>query len=154
MSKSYTIKEEKFSEANIEEFKSLFEEHWKEIATDQTIKLNPNYDQYIQLCKMGLLHSLIVRTKEGKVIGYTFTFLTPHMHYQDTIYAQNDIIYIHPDYRKGGLGIRLIKEFEKQLYEKGANVLHLHVKVSNNFGPLLERLGYFHEESVYRKRIR
>jgi GNAT superfamily N-acetyltransferase len=150
----YKFSEEAFTPALVSELAPLFEEHWTEVTIDNSIPLDPDYEKLYTLQNMGLLHSLIVRTDEGELVGYMITFLTPHVHYKETMYAQNDAIFIHPSHRKGGLAYKMLKVFEECMTNKGADVLHMHVKVYLDFGSLLDRLGYTHEENIYRKKVR
>lgn len=126
----------------ITDVKPLLEAHYKEIAWKQDrIKLNPNYRQYEALEQLGMLHISTVRI-DGALVGYCITLLVKHMHYQDCLYALNDILYIAKLYRRGSLGSRLIKFTEEKLKELGALVVTYHVKTSHDFRPLLERNGY------------
>ncbi len=149
----YSFAEERFADLDYDEVMPLLEEHWMEVSFDKEIPLNPDLEKYLLLEEAGHLHCLSCRDEEGTLVGYVVTFLTPHVHYKDTLYAENDLIYIHPNHRKGTLGIRMLRRFEEIMKERGVDVLHMHVKISIDFGKVLQRLGYHHEENVYRKKI-
>lgn len=149
----YTFTEEPFSKEVYNEIYPLLEEHWTEIATDKTVKLDPDFDNYQLLQDTGHLHTLLCRNELNQIIGYIVTFLMPHMHYKNTLYAQNDLIYIHPDHRRGSLAARMLKVFEEHMKEKGVDIIQMHVKVAFEFGAMLTRVGFMHEENVYRKKI-
>jgi GNAT superfamily N-acetyltransferase len=85
------------------------------------------------------------------VVGYFVVLVGRNIHYKDHLFAQNDIIYVHPDYRKGSTGARLIKFAEKCLKEDGVSVLTINTKVHKPFDPLMERLGFNLIERVYSK---
>jgi GNAT superfamily N-acetyltransferase len=127
----------------IEDIKPLFYDHWLEIAGHQdTIPLDPDYDQYAKLDEMGLMRMMIVRD-EGEPIGYFITFTTPaHMHYQTTSYGLNDILYVKPSYRKGTVAYRMMRKAMDDLREQGVNVLVVHMKVKHEFRRLLTALGF------------
>jgi GNAT superfamily N-acetyltransferase len=150
---NYSFTEEPFSKEVYDEMYPLLEEHWAEIATDKSIELAPDFDNYQLLQDTDHLHMLFCRDEINQIIGYMVTFITPHMHYKNMIYAQNDLIYIHPNHRRGSLASRMLKVFEQQMKEKGVDVIHMHVKVAFEFGAMLTRIGFMHEENIYRKKI-
>jgi len=137
----------------LEEMKPLLSEHWDEIALHKDkIKLNPDYDKYLLLDSLGMLH--VVTARDGDLlVGYFISFLQPHMHYKDHTFAMNDILYIHPEYRKGSAGYKLFKYAEKSLKEIGVHVLMIHAKVKNDFKPLMDKLGFNRVEYNYSKYI-
>jgi|TARA_R110002074_G_scaffold200080_2_gene367978 hypothetical protein len=150
----YRFAEEEFTYEGYDEIFPLLMEHWKEVAHDQElIPLNPNKDRYMELARQGMIHCLSCRTEDGEVVGYMITFLDTHIHYKDTIFASNDLIYIAPGHRKGLLGLRMIKEFENCMRRALVDVIHMHVKPHVDYGPLLSRQGYVVAETIYRKYI-
>jgi transketolase C-terminal domain/subunit len=60
---------------------------------------------------------------------------------------------LHPDYRKGFMGIKLIKFAEKCLKEDGISVLVINSKTHKPFDAILRRMGYSHIENVFSKRF-
>lgn len=135
----------------IEEIKPLLHDHWEEIAgyKDQ-FPLNPDYEKYAKLDEMGMCHIVTARD-EGIMIGYFVSFVMPHLHYQDCLYAMNDIVFVAKEHRHGSVGAKLIRFAEVELAKMGAHRMCLHVKVSNDFGPLLERMGFACTEKNYEK---
>ena len=127
----------------IEEMVVLNQMHYDEIATHRHIKrLDPDYSRYYSLEEAGCLRIFTARDS-GCLVGYFITFITPHMHYQECIYALNDILYVHPDYRKSTVSYRLIVNAIEDIKENtGANVLCLHMKVKYPFRHLLTKLGF------------
>jgi|TARA_B110000240_G_scaffold195369_1_gene244848 hypothetical protein len=123
--------------------------HWKEIALNQdNIKLNPDWEAYANLESEGKLK--IFTAREGDtLVGYFVTILGRNIHYKDHVFASNDVIYLHKDYRKGFAGIRLIKFAKKCLTEDGISVLTINTKVHQPFDKVLERLGFNLIERVY-----
>lgn len=135
----------------IGEIRPLLELHYEEIASFRDkVPLDPDYERYRQAEEMGRL-LIIAARREGALVGYSIFFLSPHMHYQSTVFAMNDIVFLHPDERSGGTGVRLIKESERIVRERGAALISWHIKPVNDFSPLLERLGYVHHEIIMAK---
>lgn len=150
MSIAYQI--EPFSQL-IEELKPLLQSHYEEIARHRDkIALNPDYDKYRELDRMGFLHGVTVRD-DGKLVGYFLSFVTPHLHYKNHIFSSNDVVFISKDYRRGTIAARMFKFAETTLKEKGVTKMHVNVKLANDFGSLLERLGYMPIERIYEKML-
>lgn len=129
----------------------LLEQHWEEIALNKDkIKLNPDWDQYELLEYDGKLKGFTART-DGKLIGYFVVIVSTGLHYKDHLFAANDVIFLHKDYRRGYTGIRLIDFAEACLKEDGVSVLTINTKIHQPFDPILERLGYSPIERVHSK---
>lgn len=137
----------------IEEMDILTEKHWEEIAVNKDkIALNPDYEKYVALEDAGVLKIYTVRDN-GQLVGYFLVMVTPHLHYQDHVFAMNDIIYVDPTYRGSTIAYRLIKFAEQQLKAEGVSVLMINMKVHAPFDRLLEGLGFSNTERVYTKFI-
>lgn len=147
-----TYQEESIS-VIIDEGKELFTEHWKEIAQlKDKVPLDPDYGSYLALEQYGKVHVVTVRDG-SKLVGYCVSSLSPHMHYASTLFAVNDILYISPEYRMGRVGMALLQKAEEFLVAKGVEVILIHTKVSHDFSPLAERLGYTFSEKVLSKYV-
>ena len=138
----------------LDEMKPLLEKHWEEIAHHKDkIKLNPNYEQYLSMEEMGLVHTCTVRD-EGKLIGYFVSFIVPNLHYQDHLWAMNDILFLEPAYRGDGrTAFQLLSFAEEMLIELGVSVIQLHMKIDFPFEPLAEACGYKKVEYNYSKYV-
>jgi GNAT superfamily N-acetyltransferase len=146
----YTV--ERFRDC-IEEIKPLLDLHYDEVAMYQAkIELNPDYDRYLALDDAEMIH--VVTAREGELlIGYFITFLVPHMHYQDHIYAVNDVVFIEERYRNAKVGMELFTFAEKELKGMGVSVLVIHMKTKLPFDELCLGLGYDYAERNYTKYI-
>lgn len=78
-------------------------------------------------------------------------FMKPHIHYKDLIVATNDVIFLKKEYRLGITGIKLLKYSEQKIRELGAKKITWHVKYSNDFRPILHRMGYSDEDVIVGK---
>lgn len=138
----------------LEEVKPLLSKHYEQVAMYQDkVKLNPDYDRYLELCDAGVLHCVVARDDEDVVIGYFISMIVPHMHYQDSKYAVNDIVFIEESYRKTKVGLNLFTFAEESLKEQGVSVITIHMKTSLPFDSLCEGLGYDYAERNYTKFI-
>jgi GNAT superfamily N-acetyltransferase len=146
------IKVEKLATC-MEEMKPLLEEHYLEVhAFPDLIEFNPNYDKYLELEAVGAIHVVTVRD-EGKLVGYYLSFIVPNIHYQDHLYASNDVLYVDPAYRGGSVAYRMFKYVEKCYKELGVSVFTVHMKIDLPFDRLCEAIGMEKKENIYMKYI-
>jgi len=132
----------------------LLQQHYEELTLfKEHINLEPNWDSYLRLEQQKNLVLITARDK-GVLVGYTLFFLTNHMHYKSTRVAINDVLFLHKNYRKGFTGIKLLKEAETVLKALGVDKIMWHVKFTNNFGPILQRMGYVNEEIIFSKMLK
>lgn len=136
-----------------EEIRPLIVDHWQEIALDkETVKLDPDWDEYDRLATAGQLHLLTARVN-NELVGYYVGIVKPHLHYKNSLTAFNDVLYIKPEHRQGMVGIRLFKEIERTLKERGVQKTYMNTKAHHDFGVIMERLGYKKTETIYTKVI-
>lgn len=147
----------KFAIEKIENIKAELEPiiklHWEQIALNQEkIKLNPDWNQYIAVERIGML-KLFTARKDEKLVGYFCVFVNRGLHYVDHIFAACDVIYVEPNNRQGLTGYKLIKFAEEHLKSEGVSVLAINTKVHAPFDGLMERMGYTNTERLYQKYI-
>jgi GNAT superfamily N-acetyltransferase len=128
--------------------------HKDEVAHYQDIELDPDIEAYNRAEELGMVRVFTVRT-DGKLIGYIAYFVRPNMHYRKSLQAVQDVLFLHPDYRRGRVGMELIAFADRRLAEEGVQATYQHVKCKPglNFGPLLERLGYECVDHIWAKRL-
>jgi GNAT superfamily N-acetyltransferase len=136
-----------------DEVQPLLEIHWELIALNQDkIKLNPDWDTAEELCNQGRLKIFTARHK-GKLVGYFALVVGTSLHYVDHKFATCDVIFVHPDYRKGMTGYKLIKTAEDYLKIAGVSLININTKVHTPFDRLMEKMGYNLIERLYSKYI-
>ena len=137
----------------VEGYDELLSRHWEEIALNKDkINLSPDWEAYLAKEEAGETALFTVRD-DNKLVGYFLVFIGRHIHYQDHVFAQNDVIYVAPEYRKGFTGIKLIKFAEKCLKEDGVSVIQINTKFHKDFGSILKRLGYVPTDTIYGKYV-
>ena len=137
----------------LEEMKPILQLHYEEVAMYQDkVPLSPDYEKYYALEGAGIFHIVTVRD-EGELIGYFLSVVTPNIHYSSTVYAVNDILYLHKDYREAGVGQKMFSFAEKKLKELGASVIAIHMKTALPFDTLCKGMGYDYAERNYTKYI-
>jgi len=139
----------------VHEVDSLLQMHYEEVALNKDRKkLLPKWEEYRVMEVIGKLVVYTARD-DGKLIGYAAFFINTHMHYGEFTTAINDVVFLHPDYRKGSAGYKLIKYADDQLSNRpGIDHVFWHVKVKNDWTPILKRLGYVEEEIIAGKSLK
>jgi hypothetical protein len=143
------------SYANVKnEIKPLLQEHWKEIAlhTDD-IKLEPNWNAYSRMAEQGALRVYTAR-KDGELVGYFVCIVMPSIHYMRHLFANNDILFLKKAQRKGTAGIRLIKYAVEELTKEGVTLININVKKKQDFGLVLEHIGFEHVEDLWQLKVK
>lgn len=149
--KNVTFQLEPFPEFFKESF-DLRLRHYDEICTDKRRVMAIDENEYGALWIKGALQILTVRD-EGKLIGYFVTIIRPHSHYAGTIVGYEDAHYLAPEYRKGGIGLRMVREALGYLKASGVDEVIVHTKVTMPTGKLYEHLGFKATDVLYTKRL-
>lgn len=141
-------------ESVIDDIRPLLYQHWREIAVYPDIELDPDYAFYNAADKAGVLQIYTVRD-DAALVGYAiFVLRKGHAHYQRTGWAMNDIVWLHPEHRRLGVGKALCDFWESDIRSRGISVVHVNSKVAH---PALEMLllacGYAQIEKGFEKRL-
>ena len=145
-----TFQTERITDSFLAELVPLFKAHWKEVAHYEDIPLDPDLDKYRLFDKLGVLRIYTARLA-GALIGYSIFIVQPHPHYQGSIYANNDIIFISPERR--GFGRKFIAWCDDELRKDGVRVVAHHVKAAHNWTPMLFRMGYELQDLICTRRL-
>lgn len=133
-----------------DEIKPLLEEHYKEIALDQdVIQLNPDWEAYARYDSIEALRCYTARNHDDDLIGYFVLIVSTSLHYKDHLFANNDVIFLRKDARKGMTGVKLIKYAVERLREEGITRININTKTHQPFDIVVERLGFELIERVY-----
>jgi hypothetical protein len=128
------------------ELPEIFYKHWQEIALNKdTIPLDPAWSEYMRLEALGVLHIVTARDG-GRLVGYIFSLVTPHLHYKKSLTAYTDLMYFRREYTRGMATFSRYRDLllfsEKMLRDMGVQKRYLMTKVYHDLTPLFERLGY------------
>ncbi len=108
-------------------------------------------NQAFELIESGVV---LMAEDQGRVVGLMLVIIAPfpmNMHYLQAI---EWVFYVDPEYRRGGLGVKLIAEAEKRLIEKDVkfftmvSLTNVTPKAANQ---LYESLGFEHSETNFTK---
>ncbi len=138
------------------ELPPLFVEHWREVERHQdTIPLAIDWDRYYAMDIQGFLRILTVRS-DGRLVGYVFVILGPHLHYVTTPWANVDMFWLDPLFRQGWTGVKLFKELTRGVKAAGGKMLLVSAKndfMDGRVIKLLKRLGFTAVETVMERRL-
>lgn len=138
----------------LEDMRHLWMVHWEEIALDKDkIALEPDIDTFRHLEAAGALHVVVARDEVQQVVGYHVSVVRPHLHYRSSLTAYVDMYFIHPDHRRGRVGIKLFLYAEQTLRELGVQRIYTGTKLHKDMGRLLEFIGHKETERLYTKYI-
>jgi len=131
----------------------LLLQHWHELGqTDLT--LDPDWHRFGLMERAGCLAIFTARNETRQLCGYTAWGIHRHLHYRSTVVAQNDLIWLHPDHRRGMAGVRFIRWSEAALKARGVEKIHIETKKNTPMDRLLARIGYTQTGSIFVKGIK
>jgi len=154
------------------DMQDLIKLHYAELtANKEAVELAPDYARYQELEDLGKLAIFTVRDPDmlDMLVGYSIFFIDAHIHYRNQTFANNDIIFLHKDYRNKttfwtvlrswirrnvlclpkktkGIGEQLIDFSEAQLKLMAVSKVIWHIKFKLNWSPILLRRGYARED--------
>ena len=138
---------------NIEQAWPLLELHREELATYKHLMiLKPDIERYRALESSGNLVGLGLFDGE-KIVGYSVFIITTALHYSDLTIAQNDILYVHPDYRRGKWGVKLIRSSEDVIKKRGIKIIMWHGKENTDFSDIMPKMGYIVQDIIFSKEL-
>lgn len=121
--------------------------HWEEVALFQDkLTFDIDWSRWLVLESAGVLHILTAR-KDGVLAGFCFSYILPSGLYAGKLWATTEGFWLDPTWREGINGIRLFKETEIGLRERGVTghtiEIMSHINADRGtVGVILKRLGY------------
>lgn len=89
----------------------------------------------------------------GSPIAYAIYIVQPHPHYENSLQAQQDLIYMYPNYRKGMTGYLFLKWCDEQLKAEGVSIVYQFTGLRRDISAVFTRLGYSKIQSMYARRL-
>lgn len=147
---------------NIENFADVYPEaeellqlHWEEVGVNKDhFKLAPMPEAYQAMSEAGILVVFTARNAMSRLVGYSVFIVTPSPHYRNNIFADNDIYFIHKDYRKGFVASNFFRFMEEQLQERGVDLMVVRTKINRRMDVFFRRLNFKLTEEVFTKVLR
>jgi len=131
----------------------LWPEYWNEVRGAQEAKtLNPNYSIYEHFEREEKL--LIITVREGnsrELIGFHISIISPHLNHADVLCSFGNAWYVKPEYRRGTVGFRLLREAEALLKQRGVIRMYMEITPQVDVSALLKRRGWAEATRQYCK---
>jgi GNAT superfamily N-acetyltransferase len=136
----------------------LLARHRAEVAPYPDWELAPDRALYDALDTAGRLRVFTVRGADAAgshLLGYCILTVAPNPHYTAVLVAHQDVLFILPEHRQGGAGLKLLRHVETALRAEGVHCLAQRTKARPDLhlGPLFARLGYTEIDQVWLKRL-
>ena len=148
-----TIQPERLA-AIARELPPLLKMHHAELMADpDRAPLAPDWDRYFDAELVG--NFALTTVRDGMLlVGYVGNFIGRHQH-AAIKWCQVDLFFLHPGYRVGLLGNKLLDANERFMRERGVNKIAMAAKChfDGRLGLLLKRMGYAPEDILYTKWI-
>lgn len=120
------------------------------------MRLDPDWQRFIQLEDAGLFRVWAGRTETGLLVAYLAFFVQPHLHYRSTLTAVEDLFMLSAPYRRGMNGVRLFTTALEALRALGVKRIICHSKVhfqaereGGGLEILFNRLGFVHSDQIW-----
>ncbi len=129
--------------------------HWDEVEADLygAQKYTLDEAQYRQLESLDMLHISAGWDARGALCAYASFTITPCFHKNKERIATLDALYVATQSRGAFAVLRLLREAEKALKERGAVRVQYSSPVSKPCDALYRRLGARHTESIFHKEL-
>lgn len=134
----------------LDEAIGLFEAHNVEVGVLPDTPLCFDMVSYRAAEAANRLRVYTARDDMQKLCGYAVYSVARHPHY-GVLMALQESLYIVPEHRGRYVGSMLLSWVNTSLSAEGVGHVFQSVPVINNFGPILERLGFQAHEIVYHK---
>lgn len=133
----------------LEELKPHFPAHWEELGLfKDKMPLDPQYDIYEKMDEAGQAFLATLRDG-GRLVGYFVGFITPGLHYKQTLTCKMDIVYIDPAYRDAGNGFLLFETVKAALTKRGVKLWWVGSKNHKPIEAFFRAFGFAQEEAYF-----
>jgi hypothetical protein len=130
----------------VQEVQPLLDLHYRELTMHKhVVKLDPQWKEYALLEQLRRFMVFTAR-EDGELVGYNAFLVHRHLHYAGLTCAQNDVLYLREDKRRGTNALRFLDYCEHELRAEGVQKLTYHIKFAMDWRPILHRRGYVDEE--------
>ena len=121
-----------------DEIEQLGALHKDEVEAEVTaLPVAINRDLYDVLHAQGALVCVGAFTDDGRLVGYAIALLSPNFHYRRTT-AAHDVLFLHRDYRKPRMALRLVEAVEAECKARGAQLMVWHAPIGGAFERILK----------------
>ena len=134
---------------HLDDIAYMLPDHREELTTNKELmKIKPDMETYLVLQDKGRLLSVAV-FDDDVIVGYSINIICPMLHYMDVITCQNDLLFLNMKYRRGAVGLKLMRETERLAKNRGCHMMTWHAKLDTTLFAILDRLQYCKQELIY-----
>lgn len=137
-----------------DEARALITKNHEETGALPTSDFAPSFPHYQAMERAGVLRVFTLRARVTRELaGYAIFLVGPHHDYPAVLFATQSVLYVAPAFR-GLEALRFMRWQDDVLLEGGMQVIMRSACKRNDYGPVLERMGYKAEETRYIKDLR
>lgn len=122
------------------EARVLMQAHYKEVGILPIDLFHPDRDRYVKMDEYGLTKLFTMRVS-GRLSGYCLFLLVQHLHCPSTVWAQQDALYVRPEFR-GERAMQFIIWQDMQLRHERVDIVRRQVTDRHDYARTLESIGY------------
>jgi hypothetical protein len=124
------------------------ENHEETPLFGEELRIDP--ERYAQMEEDGIYRVFTMR-RDGVLVGYCGFVIFRPFHHAHMIHASQDVIFIKKGHR--GHAGRFVSYCDGELKKLGVQIVLQHSPVTNDWSPVLKRLGYKEIETSYFRRL-
>lgn len=132
-------------------FPALIEEYAAESAVEGMPTPQAKMESYAAIELTGMLHPFGA-FKEGALVGF-ISLLTPTLPHYGRLVAVGESFFVSAPHRKGGAGLRLLKEAERTAAGQGSPGIFITTPIKGMLIEILPRRGYIECSRIYFKKL-
>lgn len=147
-----TYQQERYSTV-IREALPLLYRHWQEVGAVEKIPYDPNFDYYYMQERAGNI-ALVTARSNGVLVGYCMQVCGYGIHYKQTAWGVNDVVYVDPAYRSGWIWVKLLIKMEEVLRSMKVQVFEMLPRDKHPaLGRICDYLGFDRIGTIHQKWI-
>jgi GNAT superfamily N-acetyltransferase len=100
-----------------------------------------NAGDYIAAENAGMIRAFIARGDAMQIVGYASHLVRKHPHFNDSVVAFQDAVYVSPEFR-GEVGKSILQYADRELFQEGVAAVFRQSSEKRDITPLLSRFGY------------
>lgn len=138
---------EPYSDNLIAEMRPLLEAHREEIP-QLGLPIDPDLVCYRTMAMTNMLRIFTARLADPRfdnetiLAGYQVFGVMKHPHRKYSKEAIQQLLYLHPECRRGWTAMRFFRYCWKSLEDEGVKVIHQQLDAQHDFGKIFERAGF------------
>jgi GNAT superfamily N-acetyltransferase len=121
-----------------------------ECALDGLASPNPDFAMYLKLedlCGPAFV-ILGAFSDGGELVGFIVLMVSVNPHYGQ-VFCTSESFFVHPDHRRSGAGVKLLREAKRISKESGAIALKVSARVGSKLDEIMQGTDSMHTNNTY-----